>query len=141
MNRIAMLRKEHKISQKEFGSIIGVAQNTISNWENGNREPDFESLKKMASFFNCSTDYLLGTAPFGRTFVFGEDTDDAKKSPPPIGDGLSEVSQRFVGLIDKLTPNQQQLLLAQLQAWTEQNEQQAPAAQRSDGEKAPESDP
>ncbi|MCI8689202.1 MAG: helix-turn-helix transcriptional regulator [Oscillibacter sp.] len=60
MNRIALLRKERKLNQKEFGTIIGVAQNTICNWENENREPDHESLKKMADFFDCSIDYLLG---------------------------------------------------------------------------------
>ena len=75
MNRIAILRKERKLSQKELGAIIGVAQNTICNWENGKREPDYDSLKKMAFFFNCSTDYLLGQTSFGKTFVFDEETD------------------------------------------------------------------
>ena len=50
MNRIALLRKERKLNQKEFGTIIGVAQNTICNWENENREPDHESLKKWRTF-------------------------------------------------------------------------------------------
>ena len=75
MNRIAALRKERKLSQKELGTIIGVAQNTICNWENGKREPDYESLKKLAFFFDCSTDYLLGTVSFGRTFVADIKTD------------------------------------------------------------------
>ena len=60
MNRIAELRKAINISQAELGKIIGVAQNTICNWENGNREPDQNSLTKLAVFFNVSTDYLLG---------------------------------------------------------------------------------
>ena len=32
MNRIAELRKKKKMNQKELGSIVGVAQNTICNW-------------------------------------------------------------------------------------------------------------
>lgn len=75
MNRIAELRKGRNLTQKEFGKIIGVAQNTICNWENGKREPDYKSLKKMAYFFNCSTDYLLGRTPFGLTFVFDDQID------------------------------------------------------------------
>jgi len=75
MNRIAALRKERKLSQKELGAIIGVAQNTICNWEKEKREPDHASLKKMAFYFNCSTDYLLGTTPFGRTFTSDEQSD------------------------------------------------------------------
>ena len=49
LNRIAALRKERDLSQKELGAIIGVAQNTVCNWENGKREPDF--LKKNVIFF------------------------------------------------------------------------------------------
>ena len=60
MNRIAELRKKQKLSQKELGSIIGVAQNTICNWENEKREPDYNSLKKMADLFGTSVDYLMG---------------------------------------------------------------------------------
>ena len=63
MNRIAELRKAINISQAKLGKIIGVAQNTICNWENGNREPDQNSLTKLAEFFNVSIDYLLGRLP------------------------------------------------------------------------------
>ena len=54
------LRKEHHISQKELADAIQVAQNTISNWETGKREPDNETLRKIADFFSVSTDCLLG---------------------------------------------------------------------------------
>ena len=92
MNKIAELRKEKGLSQKELGAIIGAAQNTISNWENGNREPDYENLKKLAFYFDCSVDYLLGNVPFGRTFVFdeksGKDTDWAGR-PPSYEPGIN----------------------------------------------------
>lgn len=60
MNNIALLRKQFGLSQKEFGKKVGVAQNTICNWEKGNREPDNESLKRMSELFNVSIDYILG---------------------------------------------------------------------------------
>lgn len=60
MNRISQIRKHNKISQKEFGAMIGVAQNTVCNWEKGNREPDNESLKRMSEIFGVTVDYLLG---------------------------------------------------------------------------------
>ena len=58
-NRISELRKEKGISQLELGGIVGAAQNTICNWENGNRDPDYEMLKKLAKYFDVTTDYLL----------------------------------------------------------------------------------
>lgn len=127
MNRIAILRKERKLSQKELGAIIGVAQNTICNWENGKREPDYDSLKKMAFFFNCSTDYLLGRVPLGRTFVFDEQTDpsldwagrpridEQQKKPTPVSeDGLDEQDKQLVELMKLLTADQKEFLRAQL---------------------------
>ena len=40
MNRIAELRKNIGISQAKFGELVGAAQNTVCNWENGSRQPD-----------------------------------------------------------------------------------------------------
>lgn len=65
-----------------------------------------------------------------------------KKEPTPVSeDGFNETAQVFMPLVDKLTPDQQQLLLAQLQAWTGQNAQPSPAAPDSGGKKALGSDP
>lgn len=62
----------------------------------------------------------------------------AKKISTPVsGDGQSDAAQRFMPLVDKLTSDQQNLLFSQLQAWTEQNQRQAPAAPQSGGGKAP----
>ena len=54
------LRLELGISQKNLGEILGVVNQTISFWEQGNREPDLDTLVKISRFFNVSTDYLLG---------------------------------------------------------------------------------
>ena len=63
MQKIAELRKERGLSQKEFGKLIGAAQNTVCNWENGKREPDTQTLNKIAKFFGVSVDYLLSNTP------------------------------------------------------------------------------
>lgn len=60
MNRIKELRKLNKLSQKELSSEIGVAQSTLSTWENGVFEPDAQTLVVLANKFNVSIDYLLG---------------------------------------------------------------------------------
>lgn len=60
MNRITVLRKAAGISQVELGRIVGVAQNTISAWERGTREPDHECILILADYFGVSTDYILG---------------------------------------------------------------------------------
>ena len=57
---IKELRIKEGYSQKELASLLNVAQNTVSQYENGIREPDNETLVKLSEIFNVSTDYLLG---------------------------------------------------------------------------------
>lgn len=60
MNRIKALRDEAGISQKTIAEKFCVAQNTVSSWENGKRDPDTATVLELAAFFGVSTDYLLG---------------------------------------------------------------------------------
>ena len=60
MNRIKELRNGIGMSQSKLSKMLKIAQNTLSYWENGRYEPDFESLSKIADIFHVSVDYLLG---------------------------------------------------------------------------------
>lgn len=60
MNRISLLRKRAGMSQAELGRIIGVAQNTVSAWEKCVREPDNDTLRKLADYFGVTVDCILG---------------------------------------------------------------------------------
>ncbi|MBE7045958.1 MAG: helix-turn-helix transcriptional regulator [Ruminococcaceae bacterium] len=59
-NALKELRKKHNLSQKDLAKEIDVAPSTISMYEMGNRSPNDELLKKIATYFDVSTDYLLG---------------------------------------------------------------------------------
>ncbi len=56
---LAKLRKENGILQKELATYLNVTVATISNYEKGVHSPDYETLVKLADFFDVSTDYLL----------------------------------------------------------------------------------
>ena len=54
------LRIKQKLNQSELALRLNVSQNTISNWENGNREPDtFDDLLKIANYFSVPVGSLL----------------------------------------------------------------------------------
>lgn len=65
VNRIKELRLEKKLNQKELAEIIGIAQPTLSGWETGRTQIDYDNLIKLAKYFEVSLDTLLGadTAP------------------------------------------------------------------------------
>lgn len=58
--RLKELREKNSLSQKAFSIKIGVSQSTVGMWESNRREPNFETVEKLANFFNVSVDYLLG---------------------------------------------------------------------------------
>ena len=119
--RIRDLRLERGFSQRELAAAVGIAPNTLSQYENEKREPDLKTLECIADFLNVSIDCIMGRN---------------RETPVPTDeDGLSETAKRFMGLVDGLTQDQQQLLLAQLQAWTEQNQRLDVAARQSGAEK------
>lgn len=60
MKNLRRLREEKKMTMKALGQEIGVAESTISLYEAGKREPDTETLCRIATYFNVSVDYLLG---------------------------------------------------------------------------------
>ena len=55
------LRLEKGISQANFADYFNLTQQAVGKWEKGTATPDYETLKKIAAFFNVTTDYLLGT--------------------------------------------------------------------------------
>ena len=54
------LRENSKLTQKELGRIFNLTQRQISTYEVGRNEPEYDVLKQYATYFNVSTDYILG---------------------------------------------------------------------------------
>jgi transcriptional regulator with XRE-family HTH domain len=61
--RLHTLRKERKLRQEDMAKQLGIARTTYAMYEQGKREPDYNTLIKLATFFEVSIDYLLGTTP------------------------------------------------------------------------------
>lgn len=53
-------REQKGLSQKEVSEKIGVAKSTYSLYESGNREPNVQTIKKIADVLGVSADELLG---------------------------------------------------------------------------------
>ena len=58
--RLKELRKKRNISQLKLAMDLDMNQNSISRYENMEREADYATLIKLADYFNVSIDYLLG---------------------------------------------------------------------------------
>ena len=58
--RLKELRKSRGISQLKLAIDLNMNQNSISRYENGEREADSATLILFADYFDVSVDYLLG---------------------------------------------------------------------------------
>lgn len=54
------LRIDNSLTQEELSKKLNVSPSTISQYENGMREPSISQLINIARIFNVSVDYLLG---------------------------------------------------------------------------------
>ena len=97
MNNLKELRMEAGLLQKELGSQVGYNQRNISDWEQGRTEPNIEALFKLANFFECSIDYLLGRSDELNTVI--------------IVKNLNDSEEKLVKLFKKLDSNLQSLYI------------------------------
>ena len=64
IERLKKLRKEGKLTQKDIAAFLNISQPAYQQFESGKKKMNLETMKKLADFFNVSTDYLLGKTDF-----------------------------------------------------------------------------
>lgn len=90
-DRIANLRKELDINQKELATKVGITEASLSRYENNLREPKSEIIVRLAKALETSTDYLLGV----------NDNTNISKEDKLIIENLS-VSEKIKKLLEKI---------------------------------------
>ena len=58
-DRLKELRCSRNLTQMKLAEDLGIAKSTISMYENGKREPDYETLELIADYFNVNIGSLL----------------------------------------------------------------------------------
>lgn len=95
---LKILRAQHGMSQAELANALKIKQNTLSNYENGTTQPEISLILKIADFFNCSVDYLLGHQANNVIYI----------------DSLTSVQKKLVELIQKLNDEQGLIVIGYL---------------------------
>ncbi len=62
--RLREIRSEAKLTQLQFGQVLGVSQDTVSLWEKGKSLPATEYVVRICRQFGVSADFLLGLKDF-----------------------------------------------------------------------------
>ena len=59
-DRLKELRTMKGVYQEDIANYLGVTRQAVSQYERGEREPDLETLEKLADYFNVDMNYILG---------------------------------------------------------------------------------
>ncbi|MEY8584453.1 helix-turn-helix domain-containing protein [Ligilactobacillus animalis] len=87
-NRIRELRQDKKMTLKELGEAIGLAPNTISQYETGIREPKLKTWQKIADYFDVTVPYAQGVSNVRKDF--SNEENPFKKWIEDIATGVNE---------------------------------------------------
>lgn len=82
--RLVLLRKSKNLSQYKLAQLLNLTRGQIANYEQGKRQPDYDTLKMFADFFGVSTDYLLGRPDNPPSMQASEEPPSYKLKTPDI---------------------------------------------------------
>lgn len=93
MNNLRSVRKSdsRKLTQQDIADWLGIERSTYGKYETGDSEPNFDTICRLADFFDVSVEYLMG-----RTNI--------KKTPTPEDFGLSSEESELLALFRKASP-------------------------------------
>lgn len=98
--RLRELRLQRNISQEEVARHIGITRSAYSHYEINNRQPVYETLIKLAAFFQVSLDYIIGgNAPNNQSPEPNEPSADSNELLKLIRDMSHEQRKQSIGLL------------------------------------------
>ena len=97
VDRIFEVLDRLPMEQQQFAKLVGVSDDTASDWRRRRSASYTKRLTKIAEVLGTSVEYLL--------------TGEKKE---PAAENSSGREKEFVQLFQKLTPEQQDMILAQL---------------------------
>jgi len=59
--RLVRLREKNKMKREDLAKLLGVSYSTVAKYEQGVREPDIETIKKISEIFDVTESFLLGS--------------------------------------------------------------------------------
>lgn len=97
-SRLTQLRESNDWSKTTVAKHLGIPLSTYANYEYGLREPDIETIGKIAKLYNVTTDYLFGIEKSAPQSTINESV-DLKEDPVILSYGGKPISDKQMDLI------------------------------------------
>lgn len=79
-DKLKQLRLSRHITQNDIASQLHINRGTYAHYEINKRQPDYETLKLLADYFEVSVDYLLGKSESLQKETTSTNTEDMDNS-------------------------------------------------------------
>lgn len=113
-DRLKKLRGDGR-TQEDVAKAVGVSRAAYSHFENNRNEPDNDTLKKLAQYYDVSIDYLLGKSDNPHYYSLSEkDTRAIDQKIKDIIDGLDPDGPNFFKNDAELSNEDKRLLAVSL---------------------------
>lgn len=98
------LRTANGLTQEELAKALKISRSTVGMYENGSREPDYETLEAIADFFNVDIDYLLGRTNKTTKIIYPQTTFTQKDE--------KDIAKRLEETLEELENSQSALMFS-----------------------------
>lgn len=125
LDNLFKIMAEKRINQKELAVAISASTGNVSDWKKGRSIPSAQKLDEMATFLDCSVDYLLGrtdkpTTEAGNIIKTGDingDNNNANGNHIHIGTvsgAVDEQQQEITSMLAELSPRERNKLMSMI---------------------------
>ena len=90
LEKLCDIREDNDLLQKDVANILGVAQQTYSKWEIGEKIIPVIQLNNLCNYFNVSMDYIIGITNVNKPIIYKESFD-----PIVVGKRLKEIRMKI----------------------------------------------
>ena len=98
MKRLKELREDMDMTQAELASILMQSKSNISKYENGQIEPNIDTIIALARFFKVTTDYLLGVSDIKNPYsITMDDINEALDAVTRLNDKIVDMENKLSG--------------------------------------------
>lgn len=106
--KILNLLNHQNITQKQLSIDLGIPQSTLNGYISNRRQPDYETLLKIANYLKVSCDYLLDNLQ--------------KDSTLSESDQITKDDLRLLSYYHRLFDTQQEVVMEQAKLMYQQNQ-------------------
>lgn len=124
-DKLKALRLNADLTQSELAKEVELPQSCISLWEKGSREPNLIGIKKLAEFFNVTTDYLLDL------------TNEQKNETEKVKSiGLTEEEKKLLEMYQQLSPDRKKDIFTLMKTFAQIENTDYKRSTKAKGEKS-----